>query len=312
MASAALSSHSLFFSPRLSAFQKPSKSLEFKNPNLEFIRCSSLCKYTSNLGFPSFGSSMVPHRSIKSFLRAGYSDFNVIDGKEDNQTTEKKSEGETAQKNIPNLKTLIKVYKEAVLDGDEKTVSEIEAMIYIIENAKNEFVQKVAALSEDITSGRVKYLRLQADFENYRKRSDKEHLTLTSDAQEEVIRSLLQIVDNFEKVKLQIRPETEKEKKIDTSYQGIYKQFVEIMRSKQVAIVPTVGKPFDPSFHEAIAREESQEFKEGIIIQEVRRGFLIGGKLLRAAIVKVSAGPGRKKTSTTAEKSTEQPTAAVD
>ncbi|XP_043707386.1 protein GrpE [Telopea speciosissima] len=312
MASAALSSHSLFFSPRLSAFQKSLKSLKFKTPNLQSIRYSKLCKYTSDLGFTSFASSTVSQRSIKSFLRADGSDSSVIDGKEDNQTVEKKSEGETAQKNVSNLKTLIKVYKEAILDGDEKTVSEIEAMIYIIENEKNEYGQKVATLSADIISGKDKYLRLKADFENFRKRSDKERLTLTSDAQEEVISSLLQIVDNFERAKQQIRPETEKEKKIDTSYQGIYKQFVEIMRSKQVAVVPTVGKPFDPSLHEAIAREESQEFKEGIIIQEVRRGFLIGGRLLRPAIVKVSSGPGHKKTSDTAERSTEQPTAAVD
>ncbi|KAJ4965773.1 hypothetical protein NE237_017622 [Protea cynaroides] len=307
MASVALSSHSRFFSPRLCAFQKSSKT-----PVFQSIRHPIPCKYTSNLGFLEFASSTVSRRSMKSFLRADDSDSSVIDLKEDSQINENKSEGGTALKNLSNLKALIKVYKKAILDGDEKTVSEIEAMICIIEKEKNELVQKVDALSADITSGKDKYLRLKADFDNCRKRSDKERLTLTSVAQEEVIGSLLHMVDNFERAKQQIRPETEKEKKIDTSYQGIYKQFVEIMRSMQVAVVPTVGKPFDPSRHEAIAREESQEFKEGIIIQEVRRGFLIGNRLLRPAMVKVSAGPGRKKTFTTTEKSTGQPTAAFD
>ncbi|CAN1188496.1 Protein GrpE [Linum perenne] len=105
------------------------------------------------------------------------------------------------------------------------------------------------------------------------------------------------MVDGFEKVKQQIKPETEKEKKIDASYQGIYKQFVEIMKSLQVAAVPTVGKPFDPTVHVAIAREESMEYKEGTVIKEVRRGFVLGDRVLRPAKVKVSAGSGIKRSS---------------
>lgn len=145
------------------------------------------------------------------------------------------------------MKFLIKAYKDAVLDGDEKAVSEIEAMIDMIESERNELAQKVSALSVEITSGKEKYIRLQADFDNFRKRSEKERLRVRSDAQGEVVESFLPMIDNFERAKQQIKPETEKEKKIDTSYQGIYKQFVEIMRSINVAAVVTVGKPFDPA-----------------------------------------------------------------
>jgi maltodextrin utilization protein YvdJ len=99
----------------------------------------------------------------------------------------------------------------------------------------------------EMTSGKEKYIRLQADFDNYRKRAEKERHTIRSDAQGDVIESLLPMVDNFERAKQQLKPETEKEKNIDASYQGIYKQFVEIMRSLRVAAVATVGKPFDPS-----------------------------------------------------------------
>lgn len=102
-------------------------------------------------------------------------------------------------------------------------------------------------LKAEIASGKEKYIRLQADFDNFRKRSEKERLNIRSDAQGEVIESLLPMVDNFERAKQQIKPETEKEKKIDASYQGIYKQFVEIMRSLRVTVVATVGKPFDPT-----------------------------------------------------------------
>ncbi|KAL2520080.1 GrpE protein-like protein [Forsythia ovata] len=174
-----------------------------------------------------------------------------------------------------NLMSLMQVYREAILNGDGKT--------------------KVSDLSAEISYGKEKYIRLQADFDNHRKRSEKERLRLRSDVQGEVIESLLPMVDSFERAKQQIKLETEKEKKIDTSYQGIYKQFVEIMRSLRVAAVPTVGKPFDPSMHEAIAREESQVFKEGVVMQELRRGFFLGDRLLRPAMVKVSSGPGTKK-----------------
>ncbi|KAK6277403.1 hypothetical protein POUND7_017726 [Theobroma cacao] len=215
--------------------------------------------------------------------------------------------------NLPSLKAMIKVYKEALLNGDDRIVSEIESRISIIQIEKNGLEKKVLELSADITTGKEKYIRLQADFDNFRKRSEKERLTTRSDAKGDVIKNLLPMVDSFERAKQQIKPETEKEKKIDMSYQGIYKQFVEILRSLQVAVVPTVGKPFDPSLHEAIAREESQEFKEGIIIQEFRRGFLLGDRLVRPAMVKVSSGPGSQKASVAAEKSSGQPaTTGVD
>lgn len=196
---------------------------------------------------------------------------------------------------LSTLKSLIKAYKEAIFVGDEKTIYEIEDMLFMVDKENKELVERISALSVEISSGKEKYIRLQADFDNYRKRAENEKLTVRSNAQGEVIESMLPMVDSFERAKQQIKLETEKEKKIDTSYQGIYKQFVEIMRSLRVTAVPTVGRPFDPSMHEAIAREESHEFKEGIVIEEFRRGFLLGDRLLRPAMVKVSSGPGFRK-----------------
>lgn len=199
------------------------------------------------------------------------------------------------EKKLPsNLRSLMKVYKRAIVEGDEKVIYEVEDVIFTIDKEKNELAKRITALSAELSSVKEKYVRLQADFDNYRKRSEKERLTVRSDAQGEVIESLLPMVDSFERAKQQLKLETDKEKRIDASYQGIYKQFVEIMRSLRVAVVPTVGKSFDPSVHEAIAREESQQFKEGIVIQELRRGFFLGERLLRPAMVKVSSGPGKK------------------
>lgn len=145
------------------------------------------------------------------------------------------------------LQTLIEVYREAFLDGDQKTVSEVEERLKIIGREKDGLSQKVSNISAEITSGKEKYIRLQADFDNFRKRSEKERHTVKNNAQKEVIESLLPMIDSFEKARQQIVPQTDKEKKIDVSYQGIYKQFVETLRSWRVSAVATVGRPFDPS-----------------------------------------------------------------
>lgn len=151
------------------------------------------------------------------------------------------------QETAPTLRNLLVAYKEAILRGDLEAASGIESSLYIFENEKKDLFKKFEDLSVEVVSEKNKYLRIQADFDNLRKRSEKDRLSLTSNVQGEVIESLLPMVDNFERARQQIKPETEREKKIDTSYQGIYKQFVEIMRSLQVSVVPTVGKPFDPS-----------------------------------------------------------------
>ncbi|XP_057974100.1 uncharacterized protein LOC131162021 [Malania oleifera] len=321
-----LPSHS-FFTPRLSAPpQRSSKTLVLKTPALQPLHHFPLCRPLTE--FPLLNFSPVANRRCFNVpLAAEEPSPFTIDEAERSQNGAKTSESETEKEGSQNdaktseskmrpghlssLKTLTEAYKEAIIDGDEKTIAEIEAMIYTLENEKNDLAQKVSTLSSEITSGKDKYLRLQADFDNFRKRSEKERLTTRTDAKGEVIESLLLMVDNFERAKQQIKPETEKEKNIDTSYQGIYKQFVEIMKSLNVSAVETVGKPFDPSLHEAMAREESQEFREGIVIQEFRRGFFLGDRLLRPAMVKVSAGPGRKKTTSGAEKSDGQPATAA-
>ncbi|CAN6542646.1 unnamed protein product [Malus baccata var. baccata] len=274
--------------------------LGFSSFSLTTTSSSSVINHSSG----SSGGSRRRVSSIKSRLTPQASVTPLNSRKENSKSNAGPSESGADQENFPPLKTLLQIYKEAIFNGDGKTVSEVEAIIEVIENEKNELVSQVSSASAEITSGKEKLIRLQADFDNCRKRFEKERLTVRTNAQGEVIESLLPMVDNFERAKQYLKPETEKEEKIDASYQGIYKQFVEIMRSLRVAVVPTVGKPFDPSLHEAIAREESQEFTEGIIIQEIRRGFLLGGRLLRPAMVKVSSGPGSKKSPVATEKTT--------
>ncbi|XP_010245791.1 PREDICTED: uncharacterized protein LOC104589240 isoform X1 [Nelumbo nucifera] len=190
---------------------------------------------------------------------------------------------------------LLETYKEALVGNDEPKVAEIEALLQSIEDEKISLANKVATLSEEMSMEKDRILRISADFDNFRKRTERERLSLVTNAQGEVVESLLPVLDNFERAKSQIKVETEGEEKINNSYQSICKQFIEILGSLGVVPVETVGNNFDPLLHEAIMREDSTEFEEGIIIQEFRKGFKLGDRLLRPSMVKVSAGPGPAK-----------------
>ncbi|KAA8519023.1 hypothetical protein F0562_016203 [Nyssa sinensis] len=186
-------------------------------------------------------------------------------------------------------------YKEALASNDESKISEIEAFLESFENEKIDLERKVATLSEELKYEKDRILRISADFDNFRKRTERERLSLVTNAQGELVENLLPVLDNFERAKAQIKAETEGEEKISNSYQSIYKQFMEILVSLGVVPVETIGNFFDPMLHEAIMREDSTEFEEGIIIEEFRKGFQLGDRLLRPSMVKVSAGPGPAK-----------------
>eukprot|EP00252_Welwitschia_mirabilis_P015981 TRINITY_DN35421_c0_g1_i1.p1 TRINITY_DN35421_c0_g1~~TRINITY_DN35421_c0_g1_i1.p1 ORF type:complete len:348 (-),score=110.41 TRINITY_DN35421_c0_g1_i1:319-1362(-) len=218
------------------------------------------------------------------------------DSEEEVEPGTKESNGTTAEeKSASVIKTMLLSYRDALADSDESKVTEIEGHIQSLEDEKNALIEQAKKLTEDLSKAKERFLRLNADFDNFRKRSEKERLNLVSIIQGEIIEALLPMVDNFERAKAQIKPQSEAEERIDKSYQGIYKQFVEIMKNLKVKPVDTVGKTFDPMLHEAIMREESSEFDEGIVTEEYRRGFLLGDRLLRPAMVKVSAGPGPAK-----------------
>nr|XP_027123217.1 uncharacterized protein LOC113739968 [Coffea arabica] len=182
------------------------------------------------------------------FLKASQSqsEDSASETDDEDETPLSKTEEEADQELPSRLESTISAYKEAILNGDEKSISDFEEIIHMVEKERNELLEKVSVLSDEIGAQKDKYVRLQADFDNFRKRTENEKLTIRSNAQGEVIESLLPMVDNFERAKQHMKLETEQEKKIDASYQGIYKQFVEIMKNLGVSVVPTVGTLFDP------------------------------------------------------------------
>jgi|TARA_B110000003_G_scaffold8674_1_gene8995 molecular chaperone GrpE len=150
---------------------------------------------------------------------------------------------------------------------------------------------KMVGMEDQVAAMKDQYLRLNADFDNFRKRTLKEKENLASSAKGDFVKALLPVLDNFDLAEKNIKGSTEGEEKILTGYQNMHKQLMEILSSQGLQVVAGVGEPFDPNDHEAIMREENDEMDEDTIIEEFRKGYKIGSSLIRASMVKVSTKP---------------------
>jgi len=136
------------------------------------------------------------------------------------------------------------------------------------------------------------YVRIAADFDNFRKRQTRDQDDLKIQLTCSTLSEILPVVDNFERARQQLNPEGEEAQALHRSYQGLYKQLVEVLKQLGVAPMRVVDQAFDPSLHEAVMREPSDEKAEDIVIEELQRGYHLNGRVLRHALVKVSMGPG--------------------
>lgn len=136
-----------------------------------------------------------------------------------------------------------------------------------------------------------KYLRLAADFENYKKRLAKEKADVIAYGNEELIKALLNVLDNLERAL--DHADTEKDPKpLIEGVKLVHKQFLSCLEKFGVQYVDaSPGQNFDPRLHQAIERVESPDFTPGLIISEMLRGYMLKDRLLRPALVVVSKGP---------------------
>jgi molecular chaperone GrpE len=134
-------------------------------------------------------------------------------------------------------------------------------------------------------------LRLYADFENFRKRTERDKEEQEGTITGKILKKILPVVDDFERAQLQISPKNDGEASIHKSYQSVYKQLLKCLKETGVARMECVGQEFDPNFHEAIMQEPSTEYEEGLIMEELRPGYLVSDdRVLRHSLVKVSSG----------------------
>ncbi len=162
------------------------------------------------------------------------------------------------------------------------------------ETAKEETEEKDASakekkdpLKEKVDELNDRLVRQMAEFDNFRKRTDKEKAQMFEQGQGNVLEKLLPVIDNFERG-LAAVPEEEKDGAFADGMNKIYKQLVKQLEDLGVTPIEAVGKEFDPNFHNAVMQVESEEYESGIVAQELQKGYKFHDTVLRHSMVGVS------------------------
>jgi molecular chaperone GrpE len=134
-----------------------------------------------------------------------------------------------------------------------------------------------------------KYLRLVAEFDNYKKLAAREREQYLQFGNEEVIKEWLPVLDNIERA-LHHAKEHRVANAVVEGWALILKQCQDVRSRAGVTTIESVGHPFNPEWHQAIAQRESADGVDGVVVEEAQRGYLLKGKLLRPALVTVSKG----------------------
>jgi molecular chaperone GrpE len=148
--------------------------------------------------------------------------------------------------------------------------------------------EEIRKLIEERDSLQDRLLRKHAEFENYRKRVERERGEYVQFASAELMRELLNALDSFDLAIHNVPIEGSADKNILLGLDLIYKQFQDVLGRFGLKAIESKGQPFDPNFHQAVSTVATDEVEENTVVDELRRGYTLNGRLLRPAMVNVS------------------------
>lgn len=153
---------------------------------------------------------------------------------------------------------------------------------------------EIETLKAQVAESKDRYVRLMAEFDNFRRRTAKEQLDLIDTANAKLLEKLSEVLDNFERA---AHPDNNKQKDYDAFAKGIqmiHDQFAKILKDAGLEQLDPIGEPFDPNYHEALMRQASDKIPESHVIQVFQKGYKLKNKLLKTAKVIVSSGAASK------------------
>ncbi|OKL38158.1 nucleotide exchange factor GrpE [Domibacillus mangrovi] len=165
----------------------------------------------------------------------------------------------------------------------EEQIEEVvgEEIIEEVEESKEEVLQKQLDETED------RYLRLRADFENFRRRTNLDREAQEKYRAQRLVMELLPVLDNFERA-LQVTPEHEETKSVLQGVEMVYKTLVAALKNEGVEPIETVGSPFDPTVHQAVMTENDENAEPNSILAELQKGYKLKDRVIRPSMVKVN------------------------
>lgn len=146
---------------------------------------------------------------------------------------------------------------------------------------------KESKLQEEYDKLNQQYIRLAADFDNYRKRQEQERENLIKFGTESALKNMLEVLDNFERGEKALESVEDCEK-VKESFNLVHKQVIETLAKLGLEEINAIGEEFDPNFHEAVMQTPTSEHPEHTIINELQKGYKMGDKVLRPTLVNVA------------------------
>eukprot|EP00189_Rhodosorus_marinus_P004375 CAMPEP_0113967410 /NCGR_PEP_ID=MMETSP0011_2-20120614/8914_1 /TAXON_ID=101924 /ORGANISM="Rhodosorus marinus" /LENGTH=308 /DNA_ID=CAMNT_0000980289 /DNA_START=382 /DNA_END=1308 /DNA_ORIENTATION=- /assembly_acc=CAM_ASM_000156 len=166
----------------------------------------------------------------------------------------------------------------------------LKKRIEVLQSELDESQAERERLARELESEKDSFVRLSADFENFRRRSASEIFESTEKASVKITKEFLTVLDSFERAASGVSPETEREEKINNAYQSINKQFVNTLEKLSIEPIEALGTPFNAEIHSAIQQQQSEEYDDGVVMMQFQRGYKVGQRLIRPAMVMVSMG----------------------
>lgn len=178
---------------------------------------------------------------------------------------------------------------EAVEETIETTESSeaSEAVEEMVEEEVAEEVDPVAELEAKLVAEEERYLRLRADFDNLKRRSQLDREAQAKYRAQTLLTDLLPVLDNFERA-LSVEATSEEAQNMKKGIDMVYRSLVEATTKEGLKIIATEGEVFDPNIHQAVMQESNPEQESGIVLQELQRGYQLKDRVLRPAMVKVN------------------------
>ena len=191
----------------------------------------------------------------------------------------------SSDKDEEKLKEEVKIDEEKT--ADENAETENEEKLENSESVEEAKKEEVDPLQEKYDTLNNQYIRLAADFDNYRKRQEQEKEALLKYGAESTLKKMIEVLDNFERG-LKAIETVEDCEKVKECYNLAYKNFMDVLTKAGLEAIKAEGETFDPNFHEAVMQTPSTEHPEHTIIAELQKGYKLGDKVLRPTLVNVA------------------------
>jgi molecular chaperone GrpE len=192
-----------------------------------------------------------------------------------NETKESETMEQQEEETNAELEKLTSTEDETPLEGEHPA------------EAGGDDINVVTALQQQADENHNRYLRAQADFDNFRRRTLKEKEELTQYASLKLVGQLLPVLDNFQRA-LQTGSEGAESGSFAKGVDMIYRQLSQVLEAEGLKPMEVVGQPFDPELHQAIMQVESEEYEAGTVVEVIQPGYRLKDKVIRPAMVKVS------------------------